>query len=144
MRSRRRRPMTSPEPAPPPAPSDSARHTGACGASAAQGLSLRRDPCCVGCEGAQARARAHGRPTRRAAAATESDAVALALPTAIPNEWERAGLPWRSGRRRRPPPEGRGSELGSERAQQREEGGEMDNTALFSLVQKGNWEDEDL
>lgn len=89
MRSRRRRPMTSPAPAPPPAASDSARHRGACGASEAQGLRLRSAPCCGRCEGAQARARAHGRLTRRAAAAaaaTERDAVALALPAAITTE----------------------------------------------------------
>ena len=101
--------MTSPAPAPPRAPSDSARHRGACGASAAQGLSLRRDPCCAGCEGTQARAPAHGRLTRRAAA-TESDAVALALPAAISNQRDRAEVLWRSGRRRRSPPEGRGAQ----------------------------------
>ena len=122
MRSRRRRPMTSPAPAPPRAPSDSARHRGACGASAAQGLSLRRDPCCAGCEGTQARAPAHGRLTRRAAA-TESDAVALALPAAISNQRDRAEVLWRSGRRRRSPPEGMG-------AQQRRE--EMDKSSRNS------------
>jgi hypothetical protein len=83
MRSRNRRPITSPAPAPPPAASDSARHSGACGVSEAQGLRLSA-PCCAHWEGAQARA--HGRLTRRAAAppaATERDAVALELPAAI-------------------------------------------------------------
>ena len=117
----RRRPMTSPAPAPQPATSDSARNRGACGANEAQGLRLRTAPFCGRCEGAQARERTHGRLTRRAAAAaaaTERDAVALALPVAISTEWDRTGLLWwRRQRRRRSP---------LERWEQSRE--EMDNT----------------
>jgi hypothetical protein len=100
IRSRRRRPMASPEPAPPPMPSDSALHIG--GTSAAnegQGFSLRRGCCCLRREeAAQAGARAHGCLTSSAAAAaTERDAVTLALPAAISALRSLTG--W-SGRRR--------------------------------------------
>jgi hypothetical protein len=102
MRSRRRRPMTSPESAPPPTPSDSALHTGgAAAASEAQGLSLRRGCCCRRREeAAQAGARAYGCLTRRAAAAaTERGAVALALPGVI--SVLRGLTGWSGSRRRR-------------------------------------------